>query len=133
MQEVMQLRCRLQSQRLGKLVSKKLIILDLTNIPVLLDWSLLRILKRFGEVDEGMYPETLKVLFVINAPIYFTAIWAIVKPFVDPETISKMQILGANYLPTLLEHINADQIPVEYGGTNENFSWEAPSNYIMPV
>jgi len=131
MQEVMQYRCKLQSQRLNKLVSKKIIILDLMNVPVLLDWSLLRILKRFGEVDEGMYPETLRVLFVINAPIYFTAIWTIVKAFVDPETVSKTQILGTNFLPTLLEHVNADQIPVEYGGTNENFSWEAPANYII--
>ena len=29
-----------------------------------------------------------------------------------------MHVLGTTYAPTLLQHIDADQLPVEFGGTN---------------
>jgi hypothetical protein len=44
-------------------------------------------------------------------------VWAMVKPFLDPVVKSKIFILGSNYRSTLLEHIDADSLPAEYGGT----------------
>ena len=67
---------------------------------------------------EAYYPETLRRAFLINAPLYARIGWAIVKTFMDPVTVSKVVILGTDYRGTLLEYIDADQLPVEFGGTH---------------
>jgi hypothetical protein len=57
---------------------------------------------------------------------YFTAIWALLQPFIDPVTCQKIRILGSNYLEELREVIDESQIPVEYGGTYEAIRWYWP-------
>ena len=34
------------------------------------------------------------------------------------ETVAKFHVLGTDFAPTLLEHIDASQLPVSLGGTN---------------
>lgn len=58
---------------------------------------------------------------------FFTAIWALIKPWIDPVTSDKIQILGSDYLPTLREAIDDSQIPPELGGSAEGFYWTAPA------
>lgn len=107
--------------------------MDLKSIPFLLSNSLLRSLKRIIDIDQDYYPETLKNILVINAPIYFTAIWAIVKPWLDPIVANKVQVSGSNFLSKLLNYMDIDQIPVEYGGKRENFSWKSPEYSEIPL
>jgi hypothetical protein len=57
---------------------------------------------------------------------YFTAIWSLLQPFIDPVTRQKIQILGSNYLDELREVIDDSQIPVEYGGQWEEIKWSWP-------
>jgi hypothetical protein len=40
-----------------------------------------------------------------------------VKPWLDPNTASKITVLGYDYKDALKERIPEDQIPLEYGGT----------------
>ena len=47
----------------------------------------------------------------------FTSIWAIIKGWLDEKTRKKVNICGSNYLKTLLEIANSDQIPEILGGT----------------
>ena len=47
----------------------------------------------------------------------FPALWTLVKPFLHQVVRDKTFVLGANYRDTLLEHIPAHALPVEYGGT----------------
>ena len=49
-----------------------------------------------------------------------------VKPWIDPVTRDKMQLLGTDFLPVLREYIDNSNIPVELGGTHENFKWNWP-------
>lgn len=51
-----------------------------------------------------------------------------IKPWIDPVTVEKFQILGSNYLPTLLEYIDDEYIPSEFGGSYRNFPWQYPAN-----
>lgn len=62
-------------------------------------------------------PETLKVSYIINAPMAFTAIYAIVKNFLEEDTRKKMVILGSDYEATLLKNIDSSQLPVFLGGS----------------
>lgn len=43
--------------------------------------------------------------------------WSIVSAWIDPVTRAKFIILGSDYQEKLLELIDADQLPAEYGGT----------------
>lgn len=51
-----------------------------------------------------------------------------IKPWIDPVTVEKFQILGSDYLPKLREHIDNDFIPSEYGGGCHDFPWHWPLN-----
>lgn len=35
------------------------------------------------------YPETLSVALILNAPMLFSACWAVIKPWLDPVTAAK--------------------------------------------
>ena len=56
---------------------------------------------------------------ILNAPWYFVTVWRIIKTFVDPRTIKKFKILGPNFQPALHEYVDADNLPVEYGGNGK--------------
>jgi len=54
--------------------------------------------------------------YIINAPWSFTAVWAVVKPWLDEVTVSKIQILRSDYNAELLKQIPAENLPKEFGG-----------------
>jgi hypothetical protein len=58
-------------------------------------------------------------MFIINAPTLFTAVWAIIKGMLDENTVAKISLLGSSYKKELLEVIDAQNLPVAYGGTCE--------------
>lgn len=66
---------------------------------------------------EDHYPETLNACFVINAPKIFPIAFNIIKPFLSEETQKKIHIFGSNYKQMLLKYIDADQLPIHWGGT----------------
>lgn len=71
---------------------------------------------------QNHYPERLGGVFVINAPWAFTAVWRMIRPLLDERTRNKVTILGSNYLEALQEHVDIDQIEVEYGGNHPKFA-----------
>ena len=66
---------------------------------------------------QDYYPETMGAVYVVNAPLLFSALYTIVKGFLDERTRSKVRIMGGNYRSVLLEHIDAENLPVFLGGT----------------
>ena len=66
---------------------------------------------------QDYYPETMGAVYVVNAPLLFSALYAIVKGFLDERTRSKVRIMGGNYRSVLLEHIDAENLPMFLGGT----------------
>ncbi|XP_044051106.1 SEC14-like protein 2 isoform X1 [Siniperca chuatsi] len=72
----------------------------------------LQILQMF----EDNYPEGLKRLFVIKAPKLFPVAYNLVKHFLSENTRQKIYILGANWQEVLLKYIDAEELPVIYGG-----------------
>lgn len=47
-------------------------------------------------------------MFIVNAPWAFTAVWAIIKAFLDEVTKNKIQILGGGFKKKLLEVVEED-------------------------
>jgi hypothetical protein len=76
----------------------------------------LKVLKSVNHILEHYYPEGLFKLFIINARPIFTGLWNIINRWLDPHIKAKVQILGADYLPTILEFIDIEQVPAQLGG-----------------
>ncbi|CAN0058308.1 unnamed protein product, partial [Ectocarpus sp. 13 AM-2016] len=71
-----------------------------------------------AEVMQKHYPERQSRILVVNAPWWFAGIWKGVSGVLSSGTQAKLQIRGKNFLPALLEHVDASQIPSEYGGNS---------------
>ena len=69
-----------------------------------------------AKVGSDYYPEIMGNLFIVNAPMLFSGIWAVVKGFLDEKTRGKIKIIGTNFLPTLEQFMDREQIPDFLGG-----------------
>ncbi|GKZ00491.1 hypothetical protein MPSEU_001001600 [Mayamaea pseudoterrestris] len=75
--------------------------------------------KKASALSAMHYPERAGSVFVINVPSWFRFIWSVVKPWVDESTLQKIFILRgeAEVRNALMERIELEHIPTEYGGT----------------
>jgi len=62
----------------------------------------MRLLKMIIQVSTARYPECLGKYWIINSPLMFTAIWGIIKAWIDEKTKKKISVIGGNYMQTLL-------------------------------
>jgi hypothetical protein len=46
-------------------------------------------------------------MYIVNAPMLFTGVWAVVKGFLDERTRNKIHIKGSSFQKDLLEQIDA--------------------------
>jgi hypothetical protein len=56
-------------------------------------------------------------MLIINAPMLFTGVWAVVKGFLDEKTRKKIKIVGSKYEKDLLELVEPENLPDFLGGT----------------
>lgn len=116
MQEIAMRRLKKVSAERGEVIEKMCVILDLENLSLRPDSAGIGIFKECIRIDNAYYPETLGDLYIINAPWIFHPLWALIKPWLDPVSKQKFHILGSNFREKLLEVIDAESLPVEYGG-----------------
>ena len=91
-------------------------------------------LKAFIAIDNVCYPETLGKLVVINAPWLAVNSWGLVKSWLDPRTVAKIEILSAaDSVRRLHDLIDASQIPPEYGGTGAPLYFPKPNTELVSV
>ena len=67
-------------------------------------------------LTQNMYPEHLASALLFNVPFVFRAVWAIVRPWIDPVTAAKVFFLGSDYQAELLEQIAPEMLCSEFGG-----------------
>jgi hypothetical protein len=63
------------------------------------------------------YPERVDKVFLVNAPYFFTGVWASVKMFLDPAVVSKISI-STNSRTELFDYVGQENVPQAYGGTD---------------
>ena len=93
------------------------------------------------QVTAAHYPGRCEKCFIVNAPYWFSALWSICSPLLDPKTKkqvgldrvlspvvapmltrpSHVQIViyGSDYKKALCDYIGSSQVPVEFGGTSD--------------
>ena len=77
-------------------------------------YSLIQLAARIGS---DYYPEIMGQCYIVNAPMIFTGVWAVVKGFIDEKTRKKITIHGSKYQKELLELVEPHLLPEFLGGT----------------
>ena len=74
--------------------------------------------RRCAAIAKEHYPERCSRMVIANAPQWFSVVWKMVSPLVDPNTKKKIRITrpGLETLAALREVADDDQIPEIYGG-----------------
>mmetsp|Transcript_23385 Transcript_23385/g.34902 ORF Transcript_23385/g.34902 Transcript_23385/m.34902 type:complete len:308 (-) Transcript_23385:171-1094(-) len=119
-QEIAAYRMRQSSKERGTVVENQIIIYDLKGLPLRPDATSMSLMKAVLTVSQDYYPERLFRFYLINAPFVFMPVWAVIKVWLDPKTADKFRVLGRNFQDELLQQIDADQLPVDMGGTAES-------------
>jgi hypothetical protein len=107
------------SKLAGRHIEQCCTILDLKGVSLRQFANAFGFIKRTSAIAQNYYPEMMGKMYVINAPMMFTSVWGMVKPLLDEVTVKKIVILGSNYQSTLLQDIDAANLPKVIGGTCE--------------
>jgi hypothetical protein len=113
----MNLRYPAASKAAGKRVEQGLTIMDLSGGGVTTANSQTKALFQLAaKVGSDYYPEIMGNVIVTNTPMMFTALWAVLKGFLDERTRAKIKLVGSSYKSKLLEYIDDENIPSFLGG-----------------
>ncbi|CCI49088.1 unnamed protein product [Albugo candida] len=76
-------------------------------------------MKTLGQTVAEYNPERIFFMIVLNPPSWFSLIWKLVSPLVDPKTRERVQVLRGekDIARGLLECIDEENLPQQYGGT----------------
>ncbi|CAF0846321.1 unnamed protein product [Adineta steineri] len=117
----LELHCRLareRSRQIGKHIESFALLHDLNGCKVEMR-KVLPLFKQSINIDDTYYPERLAQMFLVNPPAIFPILWNLVKHWLDPVTKTKIVVVkkGSDISTILLQHIDSDQLPCEYGGS----------------
>lgn len=104
------------SAAVGHPVETTCSILDLNNVSLSSFYKVKDYVFAASKIGQDRYPECMGKFYIINAPWSFSAVWAVIKPWLDPVTVEKIDILGSGYKETLLKQVPAENLPKEFGG-----------------
>ena len=109
---------RVNEKCLNNKTGMRLAILDLTGLnSSMMGPSGFQLMKKMIDLDQRHYPESLYKFYIVNAPWLLSTAFEIVKPWLDPISLEKIEILGENFKDVLLQEIDAGQLPKHLGGT----------------
>jgi len=92
----------------GKVKYKNLVILDLDGLGMgHMGSKFTAPMKSFIKIDQEYYPESLYQMVITNAGWVLKTLWAMVSPWIDPITASRIKFGSAH----LTEFIDEEQIP----------------------
>lgn len=100
----------------GHLIETSCTIMDLKNVGVSQFWKVKNQVQAATAISSNNYPETMGKFYIINAPWAFTTVWGFIKPWLDEVTVSKITILGSDYLKTVSQQIPLENLPMFLGG-----------------
>jgi len=105
------------SLAVGHPVETSCSILDLKGVSLTNFYRVKDYLSQAASIGQDRYPECMGKFYIINAPWAFSAVWSVVKPWLDEVTVAKIDILGVGYKDVLLKQIPEENLPKELGGT----------------
>ncbi len=123
----------------GRYIGKGLYVMDLSGFALATHSTkdTRNFITSFIKVASDNYPETIHKTYIINAPLLFRTAWAFVSGLLDERQRAKFSIMGdqKEYLPKLLEVMDLESIPVQFGGTDMSCTFyeeQGPWQELMP-
>lgn len=108
------------SKLAGREVYTTTTILDMEGLSISQFYKCKAALRSISSTDQDNYPEHLGAMIIINVPSIFKTIWSLIKPWLDTQTTSKIQIhTSTSYQQALKDLIPEENIPVFYGGKRQ--------------
>jgi len=105
-------------KKAGKVIEQSLTILDMEGIGIsILSGKTKEFVKLASDIGQNYYPEMLGQMFLINTSFFFSAVWTIVKSFIDEKTRNKVSVEKSSYQKKLLELVDPENLPTFLGGT----------------
>jgi len=105
------------SKAAGQPVAQTCTILDLKGGSMsMMSSQVYNFVQLASKLGQDYYPEILGQMFIVNAPMLFTGVWAVIKPWIDEKTRNKIKILGSKYEKELFEVIDPQNLPDFLGG-----------------
>ncbi|KAG2483050.1 hypothetical protein HYH03_018079 [Edaphochlamys debaryana] len=105
------------SEAAGHQVCTTTVVIDLAGLSMKnFNSATQKLLHTFSKIDQDYYPEHLGCMFVINTPLVFRAVWAMVQPLLQERTKRKIRILGQDYLDELTQVVPLERLPDILGG-----------------
>ncbi|OJT03883.1 Sec14 cytosolic factor [Trametes pubescens] len=101
----------------GKPISGTFVVVDLAGFGISQFWQMKDFARSSFQVSQDYFPETMAQLAIVNAPMGFSTIWNVMKPWLAKETASKIAIYGSDYKKALLELIDPEALLTSLGGT----------------
>ncbi|CAD8202218.1 unnamed protein product [Paramecium pentaurelia] len=121
------------SQAKGTKIEQSFTILDLKGGSMkMVSKQVYNFIQLASNIGQNNYPEILGKMYIVNAPMMFTGIWAMIKIWLDEKTKNKITILGSSYKEELLKHIDIDNLPDFLGGNSKCENTDALSLNIGP-
>ena len=66
-------------------------ILDMTNFSIgMMNKRVYSLVQHASKIAQDFYPEQLGQMMIVNAPMLFTGVWALVKGWLDEKTREKI-------------------------------------------
>ncbi|CDO71436.1 hypothetical protein BN946_scf184909.g30 [Trametes cinnabarina] len=104
------------SEAAGRSIGGTFVVVDLAGFGISQFWQMKDFARSSFQVSQDYFPETMAQLAIVNAPMGFSAIWNVMKPWLAKETVAKVAIYGSDYRKHLLELIDEDALPQSLGG-----------------
>ncbi|XP_022109496.1 SEC14-like protein 2 [Acanthaster planci] len=109
---------REQSKKHGRRIEMYTLVFDLDRVNFSHLWRpFVNLYNEVIKIWEANYPESLKVVLVINTPKMFSVGFNLIKPFLSEETAAKAVIVDSHYHEALFNMISKENVPIHYGGT----------------
>ncbi|KAI9058320.1 CRAL/TRIO domain-containing protein [Trametes sanguinea] len=100
----------------GRPIGGTFVVVDLAGFGISQFWQMKDFARSSFQVSQDYFPETMAQLAIVNAPMGFSTIWNVMKPWLAKETVAKVAIYGSDYKKALLELIDEDALPASLGG-----------------
>ncbi|XP_009950168.1 PREDICTED: alpha-tocopherol transfer protein [Leptosomus discolor] len=72
--------------------------------------------KKIAAVLTDSFPLKVRGIHLINEPLFFHPVFALIKPFLTEKIKERVYMHGDNYVQSLSEHFPVSILPQEYGG-----------------
>jgi len=83
------------SKRAGREIYSSCTIIDLEGASLMQFPQVQSLLKLISSIDQDNYPEHLGNMFILNSGYTFSAVWSVIKPWLDERTQDKIKLCTA--------------------------------------